>query len=354
MAHEILGQRFIARSQPAWHNIAKRIFGEGETITAREAMVEVAGDVQVVRAPLFYEMDGKMTRADGQAAIVRKALPDSPSEVMLGVTSDKWAVTDYATLAGALDPLAAQYKVETAGLLKEGSLAFLCFRAEDWSVKGDPMRSYFAANFSLQPGKGHKVFHSPVRVVCWNTNTQAENSATINLSIPHTADALQKIQLAAMLAARFVEMKDRAKAVFEAFAETYVTAAQAEAIFRAAFPQPSVPAKVRLLKQHLSESEAAEFKRLLTADLLMAVQVAEETYERQREQVAALIEECGRRYDAFKPANLKGTAWAAYNAVTEVSDWREGRNADYSAVLGTRAQEKSRAYVEAVKLLEAK
>lgn len=25
MAHEIMGQRFIARSKPAWHNIAQRI-----------------------------------------------------------------------------------------------------------------------------------------------------------------------------------------------------------------------------------------------------------------------------------------------------------------------------------------
>lgn len=352
MAHEIMGQRFISRGQPAWHNIAKRIFAEDEVISAREAMAEVAGDVQVVRAPIFYELDGKMARADGQAAIVRRPTADSPKSLVLGITSDKWVAADYVTLAGALDPLAKSYKVETAGLLKEGALAFLCFRAEDWAVRGDPMRSYFAANLSLEPGYGHKIFHSPIRVVCWNTNTMAQGQATINLSIPHTADALQKIGLAANLAARFVEMKDKAKAVFEAFADRHISAAEAETIFKAAFPQPAVPPKIRLLKQQLSESEAVEFKKLLTAELLMSINASEEKYERDRDTVARLIEECGKRYDVFKPADMRGTAWAAYNAVTEVADWREGRNADFSALMGGRAAEKARAYVATAALVE--
>jgi hypothetical protein len=57
--------------------------------------------------------------------------------------------------------------------------------------------------------------------------------------------------------------------------------------------------------------------------------------------------------EAFDPANLRGTVWAAYNAVTEVSDWREGRNADESALFGSRAQEKSRAFNAAYALVKS-
>ena len=57
-------------------------------------------------------------------------------------------------------------------------------------------------------------------------------------------------------------------------------------------------------------------------------------------------------FEHFEPAHLRGTAWAAYNAVTEVADWREGRGADASALFGGRAKEKSRAYEAAMVLVQ--
>lgn len=351
MASKIMGQRFISRVQPAWHNIAKRIFGENETITAREAMVEVAGDIEVTRSPLWYKVDGVDILADNKTAIIRKPTIDSPSPLLLGITSDAWVANSYPDLAAPLDELPRRgYKVETAGLLEEGGLAFLCFRGEDWSVKGDAMRSYFAANFSLTPGVGHRIFHSPVRVVCWNTNTMAQGQASINLSIPHSADALQRITLATKLVAQFHEMKDKAKAIFEAFADHQVTSKDVDTIIYAAFALPALPPKLRLIKQQLSETESVAFRQALTPDLLMGLEKAQEQYDRQCETVLRLRETARERFEAFDPPNLRGTAWAAYNAVTEVSDWREGRGADQSALFGGRSQEKSRAY-EATALL---
>jgi hypothetical protein len=353
MSHRIMGQRFIARSKPAWHNIAKRIFGEDEVITAREAMLEVASDINVVRSPLWYRVDGVDVQADNKTAIVRKPTSDDPNHLLLGITSEAWVASSYPELASALDGLSKSYKVETAGLLEDGGLAFLCFRAEDWHVKGDEMRSYFAANFSLTPGVGHKVFHSPVRVVCWNTNTMAEGQASINLSIPHSADALQRIQLATRLVSQFHEMKDKARGIFEAFADKQVTAKDVDTIIYAAFTLPNLPPQLRLLKQQLSDTEAETFKRALTPDLLSSLSKAQEQYDRQCETVLRLREAAKESFENFNPPNLRGTAWAAYNAVTEVSDWREGRGADESALFGGRAKEKSRAYEAAMLLVGA-
>jgi uncharacterized protein DUF932 len=351
MSHMIMGNRFIARSQPAWHNIAKRIFAEDEAITARQAMAEVAGDIQVVRSPLWAEIDGNQFKVEDQTAIFRKPTVDDASTKFLGLASDAWALDSYADLAASLDDLAKSYRVETAGLLQDGGLAFLCFRAEDWAVRGDAMRSYFAANFSLTPGVGHKVLHSPVRVVCWNTNTMADQQATINLAIPHTSDAKQRIKLAAKLVGQFVEMKDKAKAIFEAFADKPVTQKDVDTILYAAFTLPALPAKLRLIKQQLTEVEAKAFKGALTADMLADLVKEQERYDKQCENVLRLREEAQKRFEMFEPVKLRGTAWAAYNAVTEVSDWREGRNADEGALFGARAKEKSRAYEAAVSLV---
>jgi len=276
---------------------------------------------------------------------------DDPKPLVLGIATESWKADTYPELARSLNGLTKDYPVETAGLLEDGGLAFLCFRGADWNVKGDEMRSYFAANFSLTPGRGHKVFHSPVRVVCWNTNTQAQGAATINLSIPHSADARKSIELASRLVTQFAEMKDQAKGIFEAFADKPVTAKDVDAILFAAFQLPTLPPKLRLIKQTLTDIEAKAFTSALTPDLLMDLQKAQEGYDRQCETTMKLRETARERFEAFEPANLRGTAWAAYNAVTEVADWREGRAADQSALFGSRAAEKSRAYEAAMTLV---
>ena len=350
MAHLIMGDRFIARSKPAWHNIAKRIFGEDEVLTPREAMMEVASDINVRSFPLFYMGDLGSVETK-QRMLVRMPTSDDPQPHELGIATDSWVASSYPELAEALDGLGKTYKVETAGLLQDGGLAFLCFRGEDYAVKGDEMRTYFTANFSLTPGVGHRIFHSPVRTVCWNTNTQGERQATINLSIPHSADAKLRISLASKLVGQFHEMKDKAQGIFTAFAEKPVTQKDVDTIIFAAFALPELPAKLRLLKQTLSEAESNAFKAALTGNLLADLVKEEERWTKQCDNVLALRTAAQESFEKFNPSHLRGTVWAAYNAVTEVADWREGRNADESAVIGTRAKEKGRAYMAAAALI---
>jgi len=61
-----------------------------------------------------------------------------------------------------------------------------------------------------------------------------------------------------------------------------------------------------------------------------------------------------QQFEAFDPAHLRGSVWAAYNAVTEVSDWRESFGSDVGAsvLFGNRAKEKQRAYAHALALIK--
>jgi len=355
LSHEILGKRFIARSKPAWHEIADEIFPEDADVTATEAMAKVAGDVDVDSRELYYQNEsGAWTRAAKHVAIVRGPLKDDPKDKVFGVTSEGWVHASYKQLAAPLDAVSEKYKVETAALLKDGGLAFICFRAPDWAVKGDEMRSYLTANFSLTPGTGHRLFTSNIRTVCWNTNTMGQSYSRINLAVPHTADALQKIELTAALVTEFEATQHKAKEVCEAFADRHVSREEAQAIFEAAFPKPNVPAKLRLFKDRLSDTEFESMKRggILTPDLLMGLETAQEKYDKDCETAEALQRCAYEQFEAFEPSRLGGTAWAAYNACTEVSDWREGRNAASSALFGSRAQEKSRAFAAAATLVK--
>jgi hypothetical protein len=351
MSHEIMGQRFVSRSRPAWHKLGI-VFPEDEVVSASEAVRRVAGDVQVVTVPLSYELEGARHGLKKHVAVVRKPTADKPQPEVFGVAADSWKAESYQDLARALDKLSEKYRVETAGLLKDGALCFLSLRGEDWDVNGDPMQAWFTANFSLKPGIGHRVMSSPVRVVCWNTNNAAKGSATINLSIPHSADSKQQIGIAGDLIVRFAESQKKTKETCEAFAAREVTTEEADAIFEAAFPTPKVPKKVQTIRNIAGGAEGAElFKKALDPDALASLLKAEDDFQALLERRAELRQVARERYAMFDPARLQGTAWAAYNAATEVADWREGPRAEQSSMFGSRAQEKARAFAETLKLV---
>ena len=87
MAHQIMGQRFIARAKPAWHNIAKRIFGEDE-VSYRPAGHDRGGRRRGSYAsPLWYKLDGIERRGDNKTAIISKPTADDPRPLVLGISS---------------------------------------------------------------------------------------------------------------------------------------------------------------------------------------------------------------------------------------------------------------------------
>jgi len=336
-----------------------------ELISPREAVARVAGDVQVVTRPLYYYTgvgSSQVAATDGasggervplpdQRVVLRRPTVDDDKFVALGVVSGKWHPASYVDLAEALDELGQKYRVETAGVLNKGGLCFLSLRAPDWSTAGgDEMRSYFIVNLSLTPGKAHKVMHAPVRVVCWNTNTMAEGQASFNLSIPHSADAKQRIGLAGNLVARFAEMQTRTKELFNAFERFKVTGDDVDLIWAAAWPEPPLPSRLKLLKETLTAEQSAMFSASLDPQALAQITQDQQAYERRQERRTALISEAGRRFDQFEPTAQRRTLWAAYNTVTEMADWRQGRAADQGSLWGERAREKARAFAAATDL----
>lgn len=353
MSHEILGERFISRSRPAWHGLGT-LFDADEQLSAEEAVKRVAGDVHVETLPLWFSMpDGTEYEIDNQVVVVRMPTDDSPDPVPFGVVGRSWKADPYPVLARGLNKLSETYRVETAGLLRNGSVCFLSFKGERWDVKGDEMESYFTANLSLKPGEGHRIFHSPIRVVCWNTNTMALNTSTIALRIKHGMDAKQQIGLAGDLVVRFHEAQAKTKELCEAFASREVSIEEAKQIIDAAYPEPKLPRILAQFQQACGSPEAYEvWRSQCDPQTLTSVQQAEQRFEALLQRSTNLRETAVARYVGFDPNRLANTVWAAYNAVTEVSDWREGRGAEESTLWGARAAEKGRAFQAAVKLLE--
>ena len=357
MAHKILGERFISRTEPAWHKLGS-VFPQDEEITASEAVGRVAGDVRVTLRPLSWQdEDGTSVQMTDEWAVVRMPTKEQKDGAaarrgeVLGTAGRGWVPTSYVDLASHLDELSRAYKVETCGLLEGGGLCFLSLRGEDWAVAGDEMRTYFLVDLSLQPGKAHKVHHTPVRVVCWNTQVMAEGKASISLSIQHAADAAQRIGMAANLVARFRAVQARTKDVFETFAIRSVTGQEVDQILLSAYEAPRPSPRIRLLSSTLKAEEQEIFRRSLDEAAVNQLVRDQGDYESAVSRHQELISTARARFEEFD-GQAKGTLWAAYNAVTEVSDWRNGRGKeiDSSTVWGTRGKEKARAFATCLQI----
>ena len=347
--HGIIGERFLSRNLSAWHDLGT-VFREDETVLASEAVTRVAGDVLVTAEPLSYlDPEGQPVSTD-HSAIVRHPLPDDPDSVVLGIVSGRWHHDSFCKLSKSLDPLSKSFRLETAGLIDNGGLLFLAFRGDDFSVAGDEMKDFFVANLSATPGVAHTVLASPVRVVCSNTNLMARDRSTINLRIPHSQSAASRLTLASDLVSEFKSMSKKTQAVFELFAKTTIDSDGVEAILQAAFPTPSLPTELRLFQSALSSAESGALEKTMGSRFAQIV-TAQEAHERKIERVLALRDVARDHYGEFDPAPLRGTAWAAYNTVTELSDHREGRSGvERSSLFGGRANEKTRAFAETLSL----
>jgi hypothetical protein len=354
------GYRFRYHNEPGWHRLGES-YDPDEKPTAEKAADDVTHGVEVVKVPIEYTIDGTTFKSNRQFNIVRKPIPDDPKFREFGIVGSSWKLESYAKCAKVFNKLTETYPVETVGLIQHGSTCFICLRADDWDVSGDKMAAYIVIKLSMQPGESHQVIVTHVRVVCKNTLEMAIGNASLNIKIPHQADSLEQMNLAADIIAGYKESQEKTKQMCEAMAGKSLTVDEAYAIFKAAYPTPSMPRKLKILHASFPNPEdRTTYVNNLDADEIASIKVAELRYQQLLGRTESLRELAMEKYSKFDEAfdspeskKFEGTAWAAYNAVAEVADWREGRNQDESAFAGSRALEKTRAFKAATQVVEA-
>lgn len=350
--HEIFGNRFYSRQKAAWHRLGET-FALDEEVTVVDAVSKTAVGIEIDAVPLKYVYQGEAYETD-QRAIIRKPTTEDPEPRVFGIATENWHVAQYLDYARALDPLSETFPVETCGILKNGETLFLALRGESFAVRDvDEIENYFVCVLNQVPGKGHRILFTPRRVVCRNTLNLGIRQATINLRVPHTGDPTQMVAFAAQLVTEMTRATDKVAAYFEAMSKTPVGEDGLEKLLKAAFPEPPVPAKVRLW-QNLSPQQVAVMKESKLNAAILDAERAMEAWVTASDRVLKIRDGAKVLYRKFNDEHpqFAGTVWAAYNSATETSDWREGRgNVDYSAVFGPRAQEKVRAFKAALELV---
>lgn len=312
MAHlleNVNGQTaFASLRQPAWHGLGTVFENE---VTTSEMLTLAHLDkwnvrLEDVAIPAGFESD------KGYSFVVRDNPFIAKQKDVLGVVGERYVPLQNEDLFDFGDlMLDGGGRWETAGSIKGGRVVFGSLALERETVLdpngvGDKVNTYLLINTSHDGSVAIQASITPVRVVCANTLNLAlgqrgrNGSVKQSFKIRHTQTASGKVQQAREalgLANAYIDEFDK---MAQAMISTEVTKAQFDKIVSLAYPAPEKDSKGSF-KKHNDK-----------IDLINAIYVGD--------------------YNN----TISGTAWGAFNALTERLDWyRSARGGSNESILAS-------------------
>lgn len=282
---------FYSAREPAWHRLGTVT---REALNAKDALKAAHLDGWDIRKQPLTTVDaqGEPLTVPGKFATVRRNPdPDGPPFDTLGIVGEDYQVVQneeaFAFLTGLVDDGEATF--ETAGALKGGARVFVTMRLpKQVRIVGDDALDLYVAVATGHDGEfAFHAFPTPVRIVCQNTLSMALRGARRSYVVRHDRGAAPKL----------AEARAILKLTFEG----------GEAVARAAREMLAVPMAepdfMALVEKHfVPDPDRPTQRAVLKA-------------RHQREDL---------RHLAFRAPTQevgRGTAWGAFNALSEWSEW---------------------------------
>ena len=294
---------FASRRVPAWHNLGTVFQND---VTTAEMLRLAHLDNWNVRLEDIV-LPGRSSV--NYFATVRDNPFDGGQDV-LGVVKERYRPYQNEALFDFGDAILDGGRWETAGAIKEGRVVFGSLALDhdvvlDPSGVADKINSYLLVSTSHDGSLSIQASVTPTRVVCQNTLTAALKSTAQSYKFRHTATAEGRVQAAREalgVAHKFMDAFEKEAAALYA---TAIDDQKFYDIVKAAYPEPEQDVK------------GAATKWQNKVDTLFNIYNS----------------------DTVAGAGVAGTAWGAYNTLTERLDWfRNPRKGDatgaYTAASG--------------------
>ena len=267
-----------------WHKIGTRL---DKPATAEEAITQAGLDWEIVQQPVYYQNEaGNFHEIKGKNAVVRQ---DTGS--VFYVATERYvplqntdAFTFFDGVVGAGEAI-----YHTAGALREGRLIWILAKLDgDLGLSGDAAEKYIMLSNSHDGSQSIDMRFCVKRVICKNTYKLALQNKELNTRIRHTGNVLNKIN-------QTRELLGLSEAYFANF----------------------MRGMERLVDKQLTDEESTKFfEGLVKIDRNELDSVTSRKLNIVRD-MADLY------YGQGRGSNLgtaKGTAWGAFNAVSEYSE----------------------------------
>ena len=312
VAHDLETQNgktsFASFREPAWHGLGT-VFTEEKTTAEMLSAANLNGwnvRLEDLEAPTHLTSD------KAYQYVLRTNPTDTTQTDILGIVGERYHPLQNEDLFSFGDNiLDGGGRWETAGSIKGGRVVFGALALEretilDPNGVSDKVKTYLLINTSHDGSIAIQASITPVRVVCANTlnmalnTTKKKNGIKQSFKIRHTQTANGKVQIAREtlgLANAYMDEFDKmAKALFE----TEVSAKQFNDIILAAYPKPEKDSK-------------GAFKK----------------WENKVDTINDI-------YTGQFNGMIAGTAWGAFNGLTERLDWyRTARGGNNESILAS-------------------
>jgi len=322
MAHEIDQSTSRAAvftvGQPPWHRLGVTV---SEAQTSEEAIKLAGLNWGVEQWPIVARHQGVERAVTGRVANVR-----ADTGAVLGVVGHSYRVFQNQSAFDFFDAIVQERLAifETAGALKNGRHVWMLARLpKTLRVAGeDEIRPYILLTNSHDGSRALRMIPTTIRVVCQNTLSLAirRAAATEGLTVYHSENLEQRVAEArtklGVITTRIDEFEEQVQA---------------------------------LARRSMSGTALADYFTKLVADR------AEDT---QKRMLGAFLANLDHPTNSL--AGIRGSAWAAYNAVSQFADHQsvvrgqtEILRADarlHSVWFGASAELKARAFDAAVAL----
>jgi phage/plasmid-like protein (TIGR03299 family) len=287
---------FASLREPAWHGLGTILDHEVSTSEMLKVAHLAGWDVRLDD----IDLPGRSHR--NYFAVTRKNPFDSDRDV-LGVVGERYKVLQNEDLFSFADNMLDGGRWETAGSIKNGTVVFGSL-ALDREVVLDPngatdkVNTYLLVHTSHDGSLAVQASVTPVRVVCQNTLNYALSGVKQSYKIRHTSTVTGKVQAArealGLANAYLDEFEKEAKTLIE----KEITSETFFDIVKAVYPEPDRDVKGSVTKWTNK------------VDTLFDI------------------------YQGDTVSNIKGSAWGAYNTLTERLDWfRNPRGGNAEGVL---------------------
>lgn len=298
-----------------WHGKGTKL---NNPATAAEALVAAGLDWKVKKVGLYREDRPGIIQA---YATVREDTGDT-----LGVVKGRFTVLQNKEALSLLDAVVGEKGAiyETAGALGKGEKVWMLAKLPESVdiVKGDTVHNYILLAHAHDGSLKINVLLTPIRVVCQNTLNAAlhEGRGENKIALRHTANVGLRIT-------DIREALGLVSANFNVMAEAFQSLAQ---------------------KQMNQEA----FNKLVKKIGLVADN-ADENTGKIPTRTANMMDELNRMFEAGRGmdiAGVRGTAWGAFNAITEFLDYKTDKKAAESTLFGKGAKIKTEALNELLKV----
>lgn len=307
MAHEIENMMYVGATP--WHGLGRKVEG---AVSVDDALRLAGLDWTVGLEDLVVASDtAKCDSLDECRVVPARAVVRSSDGRILGVVGNDYEPVQNSEKLAIIAPLveSGAAKLETAGSLRGGRKVWLQATLGNVGevTRGDVVRQHILVAGSHDGTMAVRVTESMERVVCANTLQVALAEGGRGVSIKHTRSAHDRMAEVARVVQTAQRHFASALESYKFLAAKSLTAAEIKAYAKQIFAQPkSAPSPSAIVVVDASGAPV------------------DPAGERVAERIMDLVES-GRGSNL---PGVRGTAWGAYNAVTEYLTHERGNNAD--------------------------